>query len=150
MTRTADLGSTTIGGREFRWGERTFVMGIINATPDSFSGDGLLAAVGDWRPGAGDPTLVPGAVAQGKAMIAGGADVLDVGGESTRPGADHVDEAEERRRVVPIVEALHRALPGTPISVDTTKAAVAEAAIDRGAALINDVWGVADRTDLIA
>src|SRR3954470_8619316 len=136
MTRTADLGSTTIGGREFRWGERTFVMGIINATPDSFSGDGLLAAVGDWRPGAGDPTLAEWAVAQGKAMVADGADVLDVGGGSTRPGAgggagadsprgggeatrpggERVDETKERRRVVPIVEALHRALPGTPIS----------------------------------
>jgi dihydropteroate synthase len=110
-------------------------MGILNLTPDSFSGDGLLA------PG-GDP--VEAAVATGRAMVEAGADLLDVGGESTRPGHVPVDEAEERRRVVPVVAALRSALPATPLSVDTTKPAIAEAALAAGADLINDVWGVAD------
>ncbi len=145
MTR----GATRIGSREFRWGERTFVMGIVNATPDSFSGDGLLAAIGDWRPGAGEPTLVEWALAQGRLMVADGADILDVGGESTRPGHAEVSVEEELRRVVPVVAGLHRAMPDTPISVDTTKAAVAAAAIDAGASLINDVWGVSERSDLV-
>jgi dihydropteroate synthase len=145
----AQLGSTTIGGREFRWGQRTFVMGIINATPDSFSGDGLLAAIGDWRPGAGDPTHVEWAIAQGQRMVAEGADLLDVGGESTRPGHADVSEAEELARVVPVIAGLRRALPSVPVSVDTTKVAVAAEAIGVGAAMINDVWGVAARTGLV-
>jgi dihydropteroate synthase len=143
------LGSTWIGGREFRWGERTYVMGIVNATPDSFSGDGLLAAIGDWRPGAGEATVIEWAIAQGRRMVDEGADILDVGGESTRPGHAEVSVEQELRRVVPIVEALHRALPDTPVSVDTTKPTVAAAALDAGASLINDVWGVAARTDLV-
>jgi dihydropteroate synthase len=77
-------------------------------------------------------------------MVDEGADLLDVGGESTRPGHEPVDAAEEARRVVPVVAALTAALPRTPISVDTTKAAVAAAALDAGAALLNDVWGVRD------
>ncbi len=125
---------STIGPRTFRWGERTFVMGIINVTPDSFSGDGLLVST------RADPVEV--AVATGRRMVAEGADVLDVGGESTRPGHQPVPIEEERRRVVPIVSALRAALPGVPISVDTTKPEVAEAALDAGADLINDVWGV--------
>jgi dihydropteroate synthase len=146
---TAALGETVIGGRRFRWGERTFVMGIINVTPDSFSGDGLLAAIGEWRPGAGDPTQVEWAIAQARRMVADGADVLDVGGESTRPGHADVAEDEELRRVVPVVAALQRVLPSVPVSVDTTKLAVASAAVSAGASMINDVWGVAARTDLV-
>ena len=76
-------------------------------------------------------------------MVAAGADLLDIGGESTRPGHDEVAEADEIQRVVPVVAAVHQALPRVPLSVDTTKPAVAEAALDAGAALINDVWGVA-------
>lgn len=132
----AALGSTLIGGRPFAWGERTYVMGIVNVTPDSFSGDGLVAA----RPA--DPVV--GAVELATRMAAKGADLLDVGGESTRPGHASVDEAEELRRVVPVVAAIHAAQPDLPISVDTTKPAVAAAALEAGAALINDVWGVAD------
>jgi dihydropteroate synthase len=128
------LGETRIGGATFRWGERTFVMGILNATPDSFSGDGLLAASRD---------AVDAAVERGREMVAQGADLLDVGGESTRPGHVEVTADEEMRRVIPVVAALHAALPGVPLSVDTTKPAVAEAALDAGAAMINDVWGVA-------
>ena len=129
------LGQTHIGPATFRWGERTFVMGILNATPDSFSGDGLFA-------GADDP--VEAAVALGRQMVADGADILDIGGESTRPGHDQVAEADERRRVVPIIAALRAALPTTPLSIDTTKPAVAEAALAAGADLVNDVWGVGD------
>jgi dihydropteroate synthase len=102
---------------------RSLVMGILNVTPDSFS-DG-----GRWF----EPDA---AVARGLELVAEGADVLDVGGESTRPGAEPVDEAEELRRVVPVVEAL---APHVRVSIDTTKAAVAEAAIDAGATLVNDV-----------
>ena len=102
---------------------RSLVMGILNVTPDSFS-DG-----GRWFD-------QDAAVARGLAMVAEGADVVDVGGESTRPGAEPVDEAEERRRVVPVVEAL---APHVRVSVDTTKAAVAEAAVKAGATLVNDV-----------
>jgi dihydropteroate synthase len=89
---------------------------------------------------ADDP--VARAVAQGRRMVEEGADLLDVGGESTRPGHARVDVSEERRRVVPVVAALRSALPDTPISIDTTKAAVAAAALDAGADLLNDVWGV--------
>ena len=143
------LGSTRIGPREFHWGERTYVMGIVNATPDSFSGDGLLAAVGSPRPGARDPIVVMWAVAQARRMVDEGADILDVGGESTRPGHEEVPAHEERRRVVPVIAAIRHALPDVPISVDTTKAAVAAAALDAGANLVNDIWGVAKRTELV-
>ena len=135
-----DRGATRIGPVTFRWGARTYVMGILNVTPDSFSGDGLL------QDGAGP---VEAAVAAGRAMVADGADILDVGGESTRPGHAPVDAAEERQRVLPVVAALRAALPGTPISIDTTKPAVAEAALAAGADLLNDVWGVGDDEALV-
>jgi dihydropteroate synthase len=107
-------------------------------TPDSFSGDGLLAP--DRR--AIDP--IEAAVAAGRRMVEDGADILDIGGESTRPGHQPVVADEERHRVVPVIAALRAALPDTPLSVDTTKPAVAEAALAAGADLINDVWGVGD------
>jgi len=127
--------ATVIGGRRFAWGERTLVMGIINVTPDSFSGDGLLAV-------AGDPVAL--AVAQARRLAADGADLLDVGGESTRPGHERVDAGEELARVIPVIRAIHAVLPEIPISVDTTRPAVAAAAVEAGAALLNDVWGVAE------
>ncbi|HEY6318952.1 MAG TPA: dihydropteroate synthase [Acidimicrobiia bacterium] len=113
----------------FRWasvcGHRPAVMGIVNVTPDSFSDGGRYD----------DPDR---AVAHGRALAAAGADVLDIGGESTRPGAEPVDEAEERRRVLPVIEEL--ALdPGVPLSVDTTKPGVAAAALEVGAVIVNDV-----------
>jgi dihydropteroate synthase len=123
-----------IGPRTFDWGTRTSVMGILNVTPDSFSGDGLLAAA------ATDPVEVALAVA--RRMVDEGADLLDVGGESTRPGHEVIDERTEVDRVVPVVAAIRRALPDVPISVDTTKAAVAAAALDAGANLVNDIQGV--------
>jgi dihydropteroate synthase len=127
-----DPAPLRIGGRELVWGARTYVMGILNVTPDSFSGDGLLTAT--------DP--IEAALEQGRAMVAEGADLLDVGGESTRPGHDEVDERAETDRVVPVVAALRDALPDVPLSVDTTKAGVAAAAIDAGAGLVNDIQGV--------
>ena len=129
----AGLGETRIGGRTFRWGDRTYVMGIVNVTPDSFSGDGLIARDGD---------PVAAAVELGQAMVADGADLLDVGGESSRPGHAAVSAGEELRRAVPVIAALHRALPETPLSIDTVKPTVAEAALDAGASLVNDVWAV--------
>lgn len=125
---------TRIGATTFRWAERTYVMGIINVTPDSFSGDGVLAR----------ERLAPleAVVAQARAMVAEGADLLDIGGESTRPGHRPVEADEETNRVVPAIRAVRDALPDVPISVDTTKATVAAAALEAGAELINDVWGV--------
>jgi dihydropteroate synthase len=147
--RPATVGSTRIGARDFVWGQRTYVMAIVNVTPDSFSGDGLLTPIGDWRPGAGEPTVIEWAVTQARRMVDEGADILDVGGESTRPGHAEVDPDQELRRVVPVTEALRRALPDTPLSIDTTKVGVAAAALDAGANLINDIWGVGPQTDLI-
>jgi len=118
----------SIGKREFVWGARTFVMGVINVTPDSFSGDGL-----------GRDTEA--AVAQGLRFEAEGVDILDVGGESTRPGAGETDAAEEMRRVLPVIERLKRQTT-TPISIDTAKAEVASAALEAGAVMLNDVWGL--------
>jgi dihydropteroate synthase len=152
-TRTSDPGPTRIGPTTFRWGERTFVMGVLNVTPDSFSGDGFLAASAGsatvdgtasdaGSPGGGDP--LEAAVVTGRRMVDKGADILDIGGESTRPGHAPVADDEERHRVVPVIAALRAALPDTPLSIDTTKPAVAEAALAAGADLINDVWGVGD------
>jgi dihydropteroate synthase len=137
------LGRTAIGSQAFVWGERTFVMGIVNVTPDSFSGDGLLATAA----APADPVVR--AVDQALLMVADGADILDVGGESTRPGHATVDAAEEAARVVPVIAAIRATLPGVPISVDTTKPDVAEAALDAGADLVNDVWGVGPDPALI-
>lgn len=128
---------TRIGGRLFAWGSRTFVMGIVNVTPDSFSGDGLLATVAGRRGAA-----VEAAVVQARRMVEEGADILDIGGESTRPGHEPVPEDEELTRVVPVVASIRAALPDVPISIDTAKPGVAAAAIDAGAVLLNDVWGV--------
>jgi dihydropteroate synthase len=133
MSRTDTPAAMRVGPSLFAWGARTFVMGILNVTPDSFSGDGLLAAPGD---------PIATAVATARAMVADGADIIDLGGESTRPGHAVVDEAREHERVVPVVAAIRAALPSMPISIDTTKPAVAEAAIAAGADLVNDIWGV--------
>ncbi len=130
----------TIRETIFTWGARTYIMGILNATPDSFSGDGMLSA--------GSSDLVQHAVARAQEMAADGADILDIGGESTRPGHAAVDADEETRRVVPVVAAVRATLPGMPISVDTTKPAVADAALEAGADLVNDVWGVSDDSSL--
>jgi dihydropteroate synthase len=148
----ADRGAATwppppmrIGPRLFAWGTRTYVMGIVNVTPDSFSGDGLLAGGGATAPRATTPlgagAVAEAAVIQARRMVEEGADILDVGGESTRPGHVAVPGNEEAARVLPVIAAIHAALPDVPISVDSAKAAVADAAIAAGASLINDVWG---------
>jgi dihydropteroate synthase len=135
-------------------------MGILNLTPDSFSGDGLLAgrgaeaaaergAVPGDEPGRRPPDPVEPAVAIGRRMVEEGADLLDVGGESTRPGHDVVGDADEIARVVPVIQALRATLPEVPLSIDTTKVAVAAAALDAGADLVNDVWGVGDDDSLL-
>jgi dihydropteroate synthase len=116
------------GGRTLALGERTLVMGIINVTPDSFSDGGALLDV-------------QRAVDAGVQMADEGADLLDVGGESTRPGANALPEAEERRRVLPVIEGL-AARVNVPISIDTYKAAVADAALDAGASMVNDISGL--------
>ncbi len=110
-------------------GRRPLVMGIVNMTPDSFSGDGLLS----------HPNYVTAAVAQAEQMVADGADILDIGGESTRPGAEPVEAEEERQRVVPVIAALHAKMPQVPLSVDTMKPNVAAEALEAGACIINDV-----------
>jgi dihydropteroate synthase len=121
-------GITRCGSLELEWGKRTYVMGIVNATPDSFSGDGLGFDV-------------QAALEQALRFEAEGADIIDVGGESTRPGYTIVDADEEIRRVVPVIQLLASRLT-IPISVDTYKYAVAREALAAGAAMINDVWGL--------
>jgi len=117
----------TIGGREFAWGGRTYVMGIVNVTPDSFSGDGLARDVST-------------AVEQAVRMCREGADIIDVGGESTRPGFEPISAEEEIRRTQPVIERLAREVDA-PLSIDTYKAEVARAALAAGAAMVNDVHG---------
>ncbi|MCC7493740.1 MAG: dihydropteroate synthase [Fimbriimonadaceae bacterium] len=117
-----------LAGQPVQFGQRTLVMGILNLTPDSFAGDGL----------AGDVTA---AVAQARQFVADGADLLDLGGESTRPGAAEVTVDQELARVVPVLRAVRQAVD-VPLSVDTRRAAVAAAALQAGADLVNDVTGL--------
>ena len=117
------------------WGTRTFVMGILNVTPDSFSGDGLMS------PEPASDALAA-ALAQARLFVEAGADILDVGGESTRPGAQPVSAQEEIQRVVPVIRALAAEKLNAIISVDTSKASVAQAALAAGAQWINDVWSL--------
>lgn len=124
----------------FEWGARTYVMGILNVTPDSFSGDGLMAQ-GDW---------LEAAVEQARRFVAAGADILDIGGESTRPGAGVVSAEEEARRVAPVVQALSQAGVDAVLSVDTYKASVAAAALEAGAHWVNDVWALRADPDMAA
>jgi dihydropteroate synthase len=114
-----------IGGGRLVGGDRPLVMGILNVTPDSFFDGGRHAAL-------------DAALARAEEMLAQGADILDVGGESTRPGAQAVIESEEKARVVPVIEAIVKRF-GCPVSVDTMKSGVARAALDAGAAIVNDV-----------
>jgi dihydropteroate synthase len=125
--------SFTIRDQTFYWGARTYVMGILNITPDSFSGDGLLAADRD--------NVVDDALRQARVFLAAGANILDVGGESTRPGAQTVSAGQELERVTAVIAALRRETSAL-ISVDTYKAEVAEAALRAGADIVNDVWGL--------
>jgi dihydropteroate synthase len=119
----------TIGHLKVRLGERTLIMGALNVTPDSFSDGGLYV----------DPAR---AVEHGLELVRQGADWIDVGGESTRPGSQPVSAQEELRRVLPVIRSLRRKLRSTPISIDTTKAEVAEQAAQAGASILNDVSGL--------
>src|SRR6266516_8041007 len=128
------------GNHIFNWGSRTYVMGILNVTPDSFSGDGILSPSPTERGVRGEGKS--SAVEQARDFLASGADILDVGGESTRPGSQPVNADEEMKRVIPIIEAITKDFPDALISIDTYKAKVAEAAFKAGAQLLNDVWGL--------
>lgn len=121
--------------RTYRWtngaltlGQRTLIMGILNVTPDSFSDGGRY-------------NRVDAALRHAEEMLEAGADIIDIGGESTRPGFQPVGQEEELERVLPVIEGLRRELPQAPISVDTYKAEVARQALEAGAHIINDIWG---------
>ncbi len=118
-----------IGGKEFDFNNKRFLMGILNITPDSFSDGGLYSNVEN-------------AVKHAEEMIREGADIIDIGGESTRPGAEKVDESEEKRRVLPVITAIRKKFPDVAISIDTYKAGVAREAIEAGANVINDISGL--------
>ena len=126
---------------ELRWGSRTYVMGIVNVTPDSFSGDGIAG------PGRNSGDVVAAAVAQAQSFVDAGAEIIDIGAESTRPRAaygDHpdIDIDEELARAIPVVRAVVEAVADRAmVSIDTSKGAVARAALDAGATMVNDVWG---------
>jgi len=117
----------------FDWGSRTYVMGILNVTPDSFSGDGLRVDA--------EGTL-DRAMAQARDFVDAGADILDVGGESTRPGSIPLGAEEEMERVLPVIEKLVGEFPDLLMSIDTFKSKVAAAALDAGVHIVNDVWGL--------
>jgi|TARA_B100001964_G_scaffold95640_1_gene107192 dihydropteroate synthase len=133
LSKPTVISSSNIGAHEFIWGERTYVMGVVNVTPDSFSGDGVLSVIGD----------VQFAIDQALRMEDEGADIIDIGGESTRPAsiypdAQPVSDDDEISRVIPVIDGLISRL-NIPISIDTRKASVARVAVRSGAALINDV-----------
>ena len=138
------MHSLIIGKRTLTWGERTYVMGILNLTPDSFSGDGLLASTSSTPASTGEQ---PG-LREARRFLDAGVDILDVGGESTRPGSQPVDTDEELRRVLPTLRAILAEFPDALISIDTYKAAVAEEALQAGASIVNDVWGLRADPDL--
>ncbi|MBD2329425.1 dihydropteroate synthase [Alkalinema sp. FACHB-956] len=130
MQATSSMQAWHLRDRPFHWGERTYLMGVLNVTPDSFSDGGKF-------------TTVNAAITQARQMRDHGVDILDIGGQSTRPNAADVSLAEELDRVLPVVQALRadRQFDRIPISIDTTKAAVARAAIAAGADIINDISG---------
>ena len=135
MNATSTLAPLTIGSREFGWGERTYLMGVINVSPESF-----------WNGKYGDEDA---ALERGIKLVEEGADVLDIGGQSTRPGYDEVPPQEEAERVAPVIERLVSELD-VPVSVDTYKASVARAALEAGAHLLNDIRGFRQAPEMAA
>jgi dihydropteroate synthase len=131
----AQPASSNVPSPAFEWGTQTWVMGILNLSPDSFSGDGIDQQTDE-------------AVARACAIEAAGADILDIGGQSTRPGHQPISAEEERDRVLPALEAIREAV-SIPISIDTSRAMVAEAALQRGASIVNDVRGLTADPELI-
>lgn len=136
MTNEIGVAETDPSRTNFDWGLRTFIMAIVNMTPDSFSGDGLGRSVDE-------------AVRQAIRAVDEGADIIDVGGESTRPGHEPVSILEEIDRVVHVIEAISAAV-NVPISIDTSKAGVALAAISAGASIVNDVRGLTGDAEMAA
>lgn len=128
--RVGGRGALRVRGRILPWGVRTYVMGIVNATPDSFSGDGVR-----------DPQE---AGERARLQLAAGADLVDLGGESTRPGHEPIDEATERRRLVPALAAIRARAPAAIVSVDTFKPAIYRAARAAGGDLLNSIWGASE------
>ncbi len=130
----------TIRNKTFEWGKRTYLMGVLNVTPDSFS-DG------------GDFITIESALAQAESMVKSGVDIIDIGGQSTRPGAAEISLTEELNRVIPVVEMLRQkadVFADTPISVDTTRAEVAKAAVEAGADIINDISGATFDSEMLS
>lgn len=132
LATTDAHGSLWVRDTRFEWGARTYVMGILNATPDSFSGDGMIAS---------GENFVERAIIHAEQLIAYGADILDIGGESTRPGSAPTSAEEEQARVLPVIRAL-RDRVRVPISIDTYRAETARLALDAGTDIVNDVWGL--------
>lgn len=132
---TNGLSPWVVRGRSFDWGQRTYIMGVLNVTPDSFSDGGQF-------------DTLDRAIAQAQHLASSGADILDIGGQSTRPQAVEVSLEEELDRVVPVIEAIRQATD-IPISVDTTRSIVAEAAIAAGADVVNDISGGTFDVDML-
>ena len=130
----------TIRNKAFEWGKRTYLMGVLNVTPDSFS-DG------------GDFNTLESALAQAENMVKSGVDIIDIGGQSTRPGAAEISSSEEIDRVIPLVQILRQKpeiFGSVPISVDTTRAQVAKAAVEAGADIINDISGATFDSEMLS
>ena len=137
---TAKSGKITIRNKAFEWGKRTYLMGVLNVTPDSFS-DG------------GDYYTIESALAQAENMVKSGVDIMDIGGQSTRPGAAEISLEEEIDRVIPLVQVLRQKAEifgSVPISVDTTRAQVAKAAVEAGADIINDISGATFDSEMLS
>jgi len=137
---TAKSGKITIRNKAFEWGKRTYLMGVLNVTPDSFS-DG------------GDYYTIESALAQAENMVKSEVDIIDIGGQSTRPGAAEISLEEEIDRVIPVVQMLRQKADifgSVPISVDTTRAQVAKAAVEAGADLINDISGATFDSEMLS
>jgi len=137
---TAKSGKITIRNKAFEWGKRTYLMGVLNVTPDSFS-DG------------GDFYTIESALAQAENMVKSGVDIIDIGGQSTRPGAAEISSSEEIDRVIPVVQILRQKAEffgSVPISVDTTRAQVAKAAVEAGADIINDISGATFDSEMLS
>ncbi|MEL4105448.1 dihydropteroate synthase [Oscillospiraceae bacterium WX1] len=136
LNLSAPVKRMSFCGHELVFGERTLIMGILNLTPDSFS-DG------------GDFVSVDAAVHHAKRMLADGADIIDIGGESSRPGHTRIDAAEELRRVIPVIRALHQETNAI-LSLDTIRAEVAEEGVKNGIHILNDIWGFQEDRQLAA
>lgn len=141
----APLSPTTWANHRLEWGRQTYVMGVLNVTPDSFSGDGIIESTLSREEN------VARALARARGFVEAGALLIDVGGESTRPNFAPVSVEEELARVVPVIQALHANLPDEIIiSIDTYKAEVARQALDAGASLINDIWALRRDAEMAA